>query len=158
VIVKSHRGALLAALADEEIVKIMNCVMYNSKSFNDIIHENNDMPRTTTFRRINWLLNEPILVDKVTVTEAGKKFSLYHSTLKAISVRYENKDVIVQAEENFDIAKREIFFVRLFVNHLQVFGNSAQPVYPLFHPPGKQNLDALRSKSLANNPRLLFVP
>jgi hypothetical protein len=38
-IVKSHRvkRALVAALADEDMVKIMNCVMYNSKSFNDIV-------------------------------------------------------------------------------------------------------------------------
>jgi hypothetical protein len=100
-IVKSHslKRALLTALADEEMVKIMNCVMYNSKSSNDIVLENT---RTTTFRKIKWLLNQHIL------TEAGKKFSLYHSPLKAISVRYENKAVIVEAEQNFDIAKKWI--------------------------------------------------
>jgi hypothetical protein len=41
--------------------------------------------------------------------------------VKAITVRYENKDVIVEAEQNFDIAKkvdREIFFFRIFVNYL----------------------------------------
>jgi hypothetical protein len=110
-IVKSHRirRALLAALADEDLVKIMNCVMYNSKSFNDIVLENKDIPRTTMFRKIRWLLNEQILiVDKVVITEVGKKFSLYHSTLKAIKVKYENKDVIVEAEQNFDIAKKWI--------------------------------------------------
>ena len=110
-IVKSHRikRALLAALADQDMVKIMNCVMYNSKSFNDIVLENKDIPRTTTFRKIRWLLNEQILiVDKIKITEAGKKFNLYHSTLKAINVKYENKDVIVEAEQNFDIAKKWI--------------------------------------------------
>lgn len=62
-IVKSHRvkRALVAALADEDMVKIMNCVMYNSKSFNDIVLENKDIPCTTTFRKIRWLLNEQIL-------------------------------------------------------------------------------------------------
>lgn len=110
-IVKSQRikRALLSALADEEMVKIMNCVMYNSKSFNDIVLENNKIPRTTAFRKIRWLLNEQILiVDKIMIAEAGKKFSLYHSTLKAINVKYENKDVIVEAEQNFDIAKKWI--------------------------------------------------
>lgn len=110
-IVKNHslKTALLTALADEEMVEIMNCVMYNSKSFNDIVLENNDIPRTTTFRKIKWLLNQHILiVDKIIITEAGKKFSLYHSTLKEISVRYENKAVIVEAEQNFDIAKKWI--------------------------------------------------
>jgi hypothetical protein len=110
-IVKSQKikRALLSALADEEMVKIMNCVMYNSKSFNDIVLENNEIPRTTAFRKIRWLLNEQILiVDKIIITEAGKRFSLYHSTLKAINVKYENKDVIVEAEQNFDIAKKWI--------------------------------------------------
>jgi len=84
----------------------MNFVMYNSKSFNDIVLENNEIPRTTTFRKIKWLLNEHILiVDRLIITEAGKKFSLYHSTLKSINVRYENETVIVEAEQNFDIAK-----------------------------------------------------
>jgi hypothetical protein len=54
-------------------------------------------------------LDEHILiVDRIIITEAGKKFSLYHSTLKSISVRYENKTVIVEAEQNFDLAKKWI--------------------------------------------------
>ena len=93
----------MTALADEEMVKIMNCVMYNSKSFNDIVLENT---RTTMFRKIKWLLNQHMLiVDKIIITEAG---NLYHSTLKAISVRYENKAVSVEAEQNFDIVKKWI--------------------------------------------------
>lgn len=55
-----------------------------------------------------FLTNKSFIVDKVIVTEAGKKFSLYHSTLKAIKVKYDNKDVIVEAEQNFDIAKKWI--------------------------------------------------
>jgi len=31
---------------------------------------------------------------------------LYHSTLKAINVKYENNDVFVEAEQNFDIATK----------------------------------------------------
>jgi len=45
-----------------------------------------------------------------------KPVRLYHRTLKPINGRYENKDVIVEAEQNFDIAKKvdkEISFVRL---------------------------------------------
>ena len=108
-IIKSQRkkNALLTALADEEMVKIMNCVMYHSKSFNDITAENNDIPRTTAFRKIKWLLNQEILiVEKIIITTEGKKFSMYHSTLRAITVKYENNEVIVEAEQNFHIAKR----------------------------------------------------
>jgi len=110
-IIKSQRkkNALLTALADEKMFKIMNSVMHNSKSFNDITTENSDILLTTTFRKTKWLLNQEILVvDKIIITSEGKKFSLYHSTLKAINVKYENNDVIVEAEENFDIAKKWI--------------------------------------------------
>ena len=84
-IIKSQRkkNALLTALADEEMVKIMNCVMYHSKSFNDITAENNDIPRTTAFRKIKWLLNQEILI-------------------------VENNEVIVETEQNINIAKRGV--------------------------------------------------
>ena len=88
--IKSQRikRALLTALADEEMLKIMNCVIDHSKSFNDIIAEN--ISRTTAFRKIKWLLKEGlIIVDKIVISQDGKKFSLYHSTLKAINAKYE---------------------------------------------------------------------
>jgi DNA-binding transcriptional ArsR family regulator len=110
-IIKSQRikRALLTALADEEMLKIMNCVIDHSKSFNDIIAENSSIPRTTAFRKIKWLLKEGlIIVGKIVLSQDGKKFSLNHSTLKAINAKHEVNDVSVEAEPNFDIAKRWI--------------------------------------------------
>ena len=48
-IIKNQRikQALLIALADDEMINIMNSVMNNSKSFNDIITENNAISQTT---------------------------------------------------------------------------------------------------------------
>jgi Fe2+ or Zn2+ uptake regulation protein len=103
-------------LADEGIVKIMDCVMQCSKSIKDIMMENNDISHTTAYRKIKWLLNEGlIVVDKIVITSDGKKFGLYHSTLKAINVRCEDNDVFVESEQNFDITKKRIenFFIRL---------------------------------------------
>jgi Fe2+ or Zn2+ uptake regulation protein len=110
-IVRSQKikRALLTALADEEMVNIMNCVMHHSKSIKDIILENNGISHTSAYRKIKWLLDEGLLiVDKIVITSAGKKFSLYHSTLKAIHVRYEDNNVIVEAEQNSDVAKKRI--------------------------------------------------
>jgi hypothetical protein len=108
-IIRSQRkkNALVTALADEEMLKIMNSVMHRSKSFNEIAAENGDIPRTSAFRKIKWLLNEDILiVDKIVITPAGKKFSLFQCTLRAINVKYEDNDVIVEAEQNIDIPKK----------------------------------------------------
>ena len=99
-IIKSQRikKALLIALADEEMLKIMNCVIDHSKSFNDIIAENSSISQTTAFRKIKWLLKEGlIIVDKIIALSDGKKFSLYHSTLKTINAKYEVNNVSVEA-------------------------------------------------------------
>ena len=103
---QSAKKAILAALADEEMTKILDSVMYHSKSIVDITRENN-IPHTTCYRKTKWLLNEGlVIVDKIVITPEGKKFSLYHSVLKAINVKYESNNVIVEAEQNFDIIKK----------------------------------------------------
>jgi predicted transcriptional regulator len=103
---QSAKKAILAALADEEMTKILDSVMYHSKSIVDITRENN-IPHTTCYRKTKWLLNEGlVIVDKIIITPEGKKFSLYHSVLKSINVKYESNNVIVEAEQNFDIIKK----------------------------------------------------
>jgi hypothetical protein len=113
-IVRSQKvkKVLLTALADEEMVNIMNCAMHHSKSIKDIILENSDISHTSAYRKIKWLLDEGLLiVDKIVITSAGKKFSVYHSTLKAISVRYEDNNIIVEVEQKIVAKKRiENFF------------------------------------------------
>ena len=89
-IVQSQRAkkAILAALADEEMTKILDSVMYHSKSIADITRENN-IAHTTCYRKTKWLINEGLVsVDKI------------------INVKYESNNVIVETEQNFDIVKR----------------------------------------------------
>jgi predicted transcriptional regulator len=107
-IVKSQRAkkAILASLADEEMVKILDSLMYHSKSINDVIKETN-IAHTTCYRKTNWLLKEGLLiVDKIIITPEGKRFSLFHSVLKSINIKYESNNVIVEAEQNFDTVKK----------------------------------------------------
>jgi DNA-binding Lrp family transcriptional regulator len=103
---QSAKKAVLTALADEEMMKILDSVMYHSKSIVDISREQN-IPHTTCYRKTKWLLNEGlVIVDKIIITPEGKKFSLYHSVLKSINVKYECNNVIIDAEQNFDIVKK----------------------------------------------------
>ena len=57
-IVQSESGkkAILAALADE-VIEILDSVMYQSKSVKGIISENNTS-YTSAYRKIKWLLNQ----------------------------------------------------------------------------------------------------
>jgi hypothetical protein len=60
--IKNERSkrAILAALADAELQKILDATMYNSKSANQIIRETN-IPHTTAYRKIKWLVEEKLL-------------------------------------------------------------------------------------------------
>ena len=112
-IVKSHETrVVLTALADIEMMKILDSAMNQSKSVKDILKDTN-ITHSTGFRKIKWLLKEGLIIlDKIIITPDGKKFSLYHSTLKSISVKYEDTNLVVEAEPNSDIARKcaEKFF------------------------------------------------
>ena len=106
------KQAILAALADEEVIKILDSAMYNSKSVNDIIKECN-IPHTTAYRKIKWLLDEGLIVtDKIQITQDGKKLSLFRSVLKTLNIKYEYNSVIIEAEQNLSIMEKlaERFF------------------------------------------------
>src|SRR5919202_1488465 len=106
------KQAILVALADEEIIKILDCAMYRSKSVNDVIKEC-DIPHTTAYRKIKWLLEEGLIViDKVEITQDGKKLSLFRSVLKALNIKYEYNSLIIEAQQNRSIVEKltERFF------------------------------------------------
>ncbi len=64
--------AILAALADTDLQKILDAVMYQSKSSNQIIKETN-ISHTTAYRKIKWIVEEKLLiVDKIEITEECK--------------------------------------------------------------------------------------
>jgi hypothetical protein len=113
-IVTSHRAkrAILTALADEEMVKILDCVMDMSMSINNIMREK-QIPYTTTYRKVKWLLDEGLLaVSKIDITPDGKKSSLVHAVLKSITVRYWRDNISIEAEQNYDVIRKvmEKFF------------------------------------------------
>lgn len=99
--------AILAALADKDVTKILNAVMVWSKSVNTIMREQN-IPYTTVYRKTKWLLNKGLLVvDRIEITPDGKKSSLVHATLQSIAVKYEQDGtIIIEAEENLNALKK----------------------------------------------------
>ena len=96
------RQAILAALADSEMLNIINHVMHQPRTFNDIVKETN-IPNTTAFRKIKLMMDSGLLItEKFHITNDGKKSSLFRSTLRSIVVRYENNEVMIEAEKNID--------------------------------------------------------
>ncbi|HET8685429.1 MAG TPA: hypothetical protein VFM18_02050 [Methanosarcina sp.] len=113
-IVKGERlkRAILAVLADKELQKILDAAMYQSKSANQIIRETN-VSHGTAYRKIRSLVDEKLLiVDKIEITEDGKKSSLFRTVLKSFNVRYEYNTIVIEAEQNYDTLRKitEDFF------------------------------------------------
>ena len=106
-IVKNERSnrAILAPLGDTELQKILDATMFNSKSVSQIIRDT-EIPHTTAYRRNWWLFEEKLLVvDKIDITEDGKKSSLFR-TAKSFNIKYEYNNVIIEPEQNSDTLKK----------------------------------------------------
>lgn len=95
------RQAILTALADKEIARILDCAMIKPKSVNEVIRETG-ISHSTAYRKIRWMFDEGLLfAERIEITPDGKKFSLFRSTLKSISVQYNSGDLNVRVEYNF---------------------------------------------------------
>ena len=69
------KKAITVALADEDMMKIMNSVTHESKSIRSIMTERN-IAYTTAYRKTKWLLSQSLLVvDRFEITPDGKKSS-----------------------------------------------------------------------------------
>ncbi|HEX6562544.1 MAG TPA: winged helix-turn-helix domain-containing protein [Nitrososphaera sp.] len=100
------KQAILLALADKEIVKILDYATLRPRSVNDVIRELG-ISHSTAYRKIKWMLEEGLLLtEKIEVTPDGKKFSLFRSTLKSINARYEHGKLAVEIEYNVNVLEK----------------------------------------------------
>ena len=101
------KKAITVALADEDMMKIMNSVTHESKSIRSIMTERN-IAYTTAYRKTKWLLSQSLLVvDRFEITPDGKKSSLVRSALRSFSVKSEEDGtVFIEAEENVNALKK----------------------------------------------------
>ncbi|MRN68858.1 MAG: hypothetical protein FIO04_04070, partial [Nitrosopumilales archaeon] len=80
-------------MADTDLQKILDAAIYQSKPGNQIIKETN-ISHTSAYRKIRWLVEEKLLIiDKIEITEDGKKSSLFRTILKSFNVKYEYNNV-----------------------------------------------------------------
>lgn len=106
------KRAVLTALADSEMVKILDAAMYQSKSVIQILRETG-VSHSAAYRKIKWLVEEKLLIiDKTEITQDGRKFSLFRTILKSFNVKYEYNKVVIEAEQNLDTIRKitEDFF------------------------------------------------
>lgn len=108
---KKLKCAILSALADEEMVQILNSTKNKAKSVLTIM-KLYDISHSTVYRKIKWLLDNGLLiVDKIEITDDGKKFSLLRSTIKTIQINYDD-DITIEIKENVNkiqVAAKQFF-------------------------------------------------
>ena len=97
---EKQKEAILNALLDDYSRKILDSTIDKSKSITEIIREQN-IPMTSTYRRVKLLMdNKLIKVERSMVTEDGKRYYLYLSSIKNASIKYNEGELIVEVTPN----------------------------------------------------------
>jgi predicted transcriptional regulator len=100
------KHAILTALADNETVKILESATFHPTSVNEVIRDTG-ISHSTAYRKIKWMLEEGLLfTEKISITDDGKKFSLFRSILKSVVTKYDQGKMTVQVEYNIDVVER----------------------------------------------------
>ncbi|MDV3293792.1 MAG: hypothetical protein LYZ70_05935 [Nitrososphaerales archaeon] len=98
--------SLVQALGDEYAKKILLSAIPTAKSVEDLSKEN-DIPLSTCYRRVHELLDARVLlVDRIIVTNEGKRYELVRSAYRTVQVDLENGVMKVSAVVNEDVADK----------------------------------------------------
>ncbi len=98
--------ALTHLLADEYSRKILLSAIPHAKSVEELSIENG-IPLSTCYRRVHELFENGILVvERIVIAPDGKKYELYRSGFRGMSVKLEGGSVEVEATVNEDIADK----------------------------------------------------
>ena len=97
---EKQKEAILNALLDDYSRKILDSTIDKAKSITEIIREQ-DIPMTSTYRRVKLLMDNKLIKDERSmVTEDGKRYYLYLSSIKNASIKYNEGELIVEITPN----------------------------------------------------------
>lgn len=101
----------MQALADEYSRAILVSTIQTPKSAIEVSAERN-IPISTAYRRLHELEEAGlVVVERSKVTEDGKRFELYRSTVRSVSVSFNLNSIDVELVPNEDMVAR---FTRLW--------------------------------------------
>src|SRR5438445_10296105 len=100
---EKYKESILTALADGDMVNVMNSAVIQPKSITEIIRET-DISHTTAYKKAKWMVeNGLIVIEKILLSKDGKKFSLLKSVFKSINIKYENDRITIKSEQNVEV-------------------------------------------------------
>lgn len=100
------KKTILEAMADECSLAILKGTTDRARSAMEIVHECG-LPPSSVYRRISDCQAAGLLtVERIVVTDGGKKYSLYRSTVSDIRAEYKAGDVELNVSFNEDVVAK----------------------------------------------------
>ena len=92
--------AILKAISDEPSSMIMRSAVSKGKSVEEICSETG-VPQSTAYRKIGEMMaNGLIFVERVILTEAGKKHLVYRTAYSRVAIQCDQGNFIVESTPN----------------------------------------------------------
>ncbi len=108
---ETAKDKVLKAMADEYSRSILLSTMQKAKSAVELSAEK-EIPISTAYRRLHELQETGLVaVERSVITDEGKKFDLYRSTVKSVSVSFNLGATEVEILPNEDMVTK---FIRLW--------------------------------------------
>lgn len=108
---ETAKDRVLKALADEYSRSIILSTIQKSRSAVELSSEKN-IPITTAYRRLHELQEAGLVaVERSVITEDGKRFELYRSTVKSVAISFHLGSIEIELVPNEDMVTK---FVRLW--------------------------------------------
>ncbi len=98
-----RKQMILQAIADKYCKNILCSTLNNPKSANQISRDEK-IPISSVYRKLQTLYDAKLLFISGSINEKGKKYFLYKSRIKSISVKCDLKNVFLEIEPNFSSA------------------------------------------------------
>lgn len=99
-------NSLLGALGDESSRKILTSAIASGKTVEEISAEQN-LPLSTCYRRIRHFVDEGLMIlEKLVLTDAGKRFAIYRTTFSDVTIRFYPGEIAVETTPNMDVLEK----------------------------------------------------
>ncbi len=105
------KDRVLKALADEYSRKMLNASIQKARSVVELSREQN-IPMSSAYRRVHEMIEAGLItVERSVVTDDGKRYDLYRSTVKDVSMRFGPGAVEIELTPNEDVISK---FMRMW--------------------------------------------
>jgi hypothetical protein len=99
-------NSLLSALGDESSRRILTSAIASGKTVEEISAEQN-LPLSTCYRRIRHFVDEGLMIlEKLVLTQAGKRFAVYRTTFSDVTIRFYPGEIVVETTPNMEVLEK----------------------------------------------------